>query len=65
MFLQNEMKIFLAKIVNLMKEEKLFASQGGPIILAQVHSLIIVICVNMVISHMNCGFDHTKTTFSC
>lgn len=51
MFLQNEMKIFLAKIVNLMKEEKLFASQGGPIILAQVHSLILFIGVNMVISN--------------
>ncbi|KAL4565266.1 hypothetical protein LXL04_029354 [Taraxacum kok-saghyz] len=30
-----EMKLFLAKIVNLMKEN-LFASQGGPIVLAQV-----------------------------
>lgn len=30
------MKLFLAKIVSLMKEENLFASQGGPIILAQV-----------------------------
>ncbi|XP_074329334.1 beta-galactosidase 6-like [Apium graveolens] len=35
---KNEMKTFLAKIVNLMKEEKLFASQGGPIILAQVEN---------------------------
>lgn len=33
---QNEMKQFLAKIVEMMKEEHLFASQGGPIILAQV-----------------------------
>lgn len=33
---QNEMELFLAKIVNMMKEQKLFASQGGPIILAQV-----------------------------
>lgn len=33
---QNEMKHFLAKIVEMMKEEHLFASQGGPIILAQV-----------------------------
>lgn len=33
---QNEMKRFLVKIVNLMKDENLFASQGGPIILAQV-----------------------------
>ena len=30
------MKLFLAKIVGLMKDENLFASQGGPIILAQV-----------------------------
>lgn len=35
---KNEMKGFLAKIVNLMKEENLFASQGGPIILAQVEN---------------------------
>ncbi|XP_019170092.1 PREDICTED: beta-galactosidase 8-like isoform X1 [Ipomoea nil] len=34
----NEMKRFLAKIVNLMKDENLFASQGGPIILAQVEN---------------------------
>ncbi|KAF5194526.1 Beta-galactosidase, partial [Thalictrum thalictroides] len=33
-----EMKLFLSKIVNMMKEEKLFASQGGPIILAQVEN---------------------------
>ncbi|KAJ0018838.1 hypothetical protein Pint_10715 [Pistacia integerrima] len=35
---KEEMKRFLAKIVDLMKEEKLFASQGGPIILAQVEN---------------------------
>lgn len=34
--LQNAMKSFLMKIVDLMKDENLFASQGGPIILAQV-----------------------------
>ncbi|MCD9645270.1 hypothetical protein HAX54_034096 [Datura stramonium] len=34
----NEMKLFLAKIVNLMKDENLFATQGGPIILAQVEN---------------------------
>nr|GMD10229.1 beta-galactosidase 8-like isoform X2 [Ipomoea batatas] len=34
----NEMKRFLEKIVNLMKDENLFASQGGPIILAQVEN---------------------------
>ncbi|WCJ26958.1 Beta-galactosidase [Euphorbia peplus] len=35
---KEEMARFLAKIVNLMKEENLFASQGGPIILAQVEN---------------------------
>jgi len=34
--LQNAMKSFLTKIVDLMKDDNLFASQGGPIILAQV-----------------------------
>ncbi|XP_050226309.1 beta-galactosidase 8-like [Mercurialis annua] len=35
---KEQMKRFLTKIVNLMKEENLFASQGGPIILAQVEN---------------------------
>ncbi|XP_047309038.1 beta-galactosidase 8-like isoform X2 [Impatiens glandulifera] len=35
---KNEMKRFMEKIVELMKEENLFASQGGPIILAQVEN---------------------------
>ncbi|KAL0305806.1 UNVERIFIED_CONTAM: Beta-galactosidase 8 [Sesamum radiatum] len=35
---KREMERFLAKIVNLMKDENLFASQGGPIILAQVEN---------------------------
>ncbi|CAK9156166.1 unnamed protein product [Ilex paraguariensis] len=35
---KEEMERFLAKIVNLMKEENLFVSQGGPIILAQVEN---------------------------
>lgn len=34
--LQNAMKSFLTKIVDLMKDDNLFASQGGPIILTQV-----------------------------
>lgn len=34
-----EMKRFTAKIVDLMKQENLYASQGGPIILSQVHFL--------------------------
>ncbi|KAJ6885774.1 hypothetical protein NC651_026428 [Populus alba x Populus x berolinensis] len=35
---KNAMKSFLTKIVDLMKDDNLFASQGGPIILAQVYS---------------------------
>ncbi|GMI93389.1 beta-galactosidase 8 [Hibiscus trionum] len=35
---KQEMLRFLTKIVGLMKEEKLFATQGGPIILAQVEN---------------------------
>lgn len=35
---KNEMERFLAKIVSLMKGENLFATQGGPIILAQVEN---------------------------
>lgn len=35
------MKRFTAKIVDLMKQEKLYASQGGPIILSQVISSIL------------------------
>ncbi|CAG7910776.1 unnamed protein product [Brassica rapa] len=34
----NEMQNFTTKIVNMMKEESLFASQGGPIILAQIEN---------------------------
>ncbi|CAI0542297.1 unnamed protein product [Linum tenue] len=33
-----EMKRFTAKIVDLMKKEKLYASQGGPIILSQIEN---------------------------
>ncbi|XP_041990675.1 beta-galactosidase 8-like [Salvia splendens] len=33
-----EMKRFTAKIVNMMKEENLYASQGGPIILSQIEN---------------------------
>lgn len=35
--MQHHMERFVRKIVNMMKKEKLFASQGGPIILAQVN----------------------------
>jgi hypothetical protein len=34
--LKKHMKAFVGKIIQMMKDEKLFASQGGPIILAQV-----------------------------
>lgn len=33
---QEEMQRFTTKIVNMMKQENLFASQGGPIIFSQV-----------------------------
>lgn len=35
---KNEMQIFTTKIVNMAKEAKLFASQGGPVILAQIEN---------------------------
>ncbi|OWM85111.1 hypothetical protein CDL15_Pgr027898 [Punica granatum] len=35
---EREMQNFTMKIVNLMKENKLFASQGGPIILSQIEN---------------------------
>ena len=34
----NEMKTFTTLIVDMAKKEKLFASQGGPIILAQIEN---------------------------
>ncbi|KAM7468316.1 hypothetical protein LguiB_015878 [Lonicera macranthoides] len=34
---QTEMRVFTSKIVDLVRRERLFASQGGPIILAQYH----------------------------
>jgi len=33
------MQNFTSKIVNMMKAEGLYASQGGPIILSQVHMI--------------------------
>lgn len=36
--MQDEMQTFTTKIVDLCKEAKLFAPQGGPIIFAQVSS---------------------------
>lgn len=38
-YLQHEMANFTTLIVDLMKQEKLLAPQGGPIIIAQVHVL--------------------------
>lgn len=35
---QNEMQNFTKLIVDMVKQEKLFASQGGPIILAQIEN---------------------------
>lgn len=35
-FLQEEMQRFVKKMVDLMREEKLFSWQGGPIIMLQV-----------------------------
>ncbi|XP_073155787.1 beta-galactosidase 15-like [Henckelia pumila] len=35
---KNEMQTFTTMIVNMMKKEKLFGSQGGPIILAQIEN---------------------------
>lgn len=37
--LQAEMKRFTAKIVDMIKQENLYASQGGPVILSQVSIL--------------------------
>ena len=39
------MKTFTTLIVNMMKRENLFASQGGPIILSQVSELYLVFMV--------------------
>ncbi|KAI5410620.1 hypothetical protein KIW84_055950 [Lathyrus oleraceus] len=38
MVYKNEMQIFTTKIVNVAKEANLFASQGGPILLAQIEN---------------------------
>lgn len=39
---QVEMKRFTAKIIDMMKQEKLYASQGGPIILSQVNFICLL-----------------------
>lgn len=38
------MKRFTAKIVDVLKQEKLYASQGGPVILSQVDFNFQVFC---------------------
>ena len=45
---QSEMKTFTTLIVDMAKKEKLFASQGGPIILAQVYTHIIIVSTLVV-----------------
>lgn len=51
---QAEMQRFTAKIVDMMQQEKLYASQGGPIILSQVtfiffpHFLLIDSCCLLI-----------------
>jgi len=47
--LQDEMKRFTAKIVDMMKQENLYASQGGPIILSQVFLKLYKILVNFLL----------------
>ena len=46
--LQAEMKRFTVKIVDMMKQESLYASQGGPIILSQVFLHFYSIHVNFI-----------------
>lgn len=38
-YVQVHMQKFVAKIVNMMKDEKLYYPQGGPIIISQVFQL--------------------------
>jgi len=40
------MQRFTTKIVNMMKAERLFESQGGPIILSQVKNVQVNLCFN-------------------
>ena len=42
------MKRFSAKIVDMMKQENLYASQGGPIILSQVFLKNFIKCMSML-----------------
>ena len=54
---QNEMQNFTAVIINKINEEKLLASQGGPIILAQVYitdqELLILTLIVTIIEFIN------------
>lgn len=40
------MEKWVTKVVNMMKSEKLYASQGGPIILSQVKKLTQNLCLH-------------------
>ncbi|CAN0852618.1 Beta-galactosidase 8 [Linum grandiflorum] len=57
---KNEMKRFLTKIVNPMKEEQLFASQGGPIILAQASHAVENECGNVQSSYGEGGDSYVQ-----
>lgn len=54
---QYYMQSFMTFIVNLMKQERLFASQGGPIILAQVlealNSLLSTVAFKLVVFYLH------------
>lgn len=47
MELQFFMQNFTAKIIDMMKSEGLYASQGGPIILSQVYIIYIFIYIRI------------------
>lgn len=57
----NEMQNFTTLIVDMMKQEKLFASQGGPIIIAQVFMLIFFLFLWFLISYYN----NLSETYAC
>ena len=65
--LQIQMEKFVTMIINKMKEEKLFASQGGPIVLAQVYfytnnpSPHIFISLSLNISSISFYFSYILT----
>ena len=58
---QYHMKRFVEKVVSLMKDEKLFASQGGPIILSQVPSPLVS---SMLVHQFTNSCFSTETTYN-